>query len=111
MFRRFRWANRDLPPIRRHRRLFFGKSESVPAFTGGWGLRRNASQPRALCGAVTSDDRLGVFRPTKDGADKPSRFAKLGRVFARLIVAVRLAFRRPATSPMHATHGPATNGG
>ena len=65
----------------------------------------------ALCGAVTSDDRLGLFRPTKDGADKPSRFAQLGRVFARLVVAVRLAFRRPATSAMHATHGPATNGG
>src|SRR5215203_169421 len=80
-------------------------------YRGGWGLRRNASQPHALCGAVTSDDRLGVFRPTKDGADKPSRFAKLGRVFARLVVTVRLAFRRPTTSPMHATHGPATNGG
>src|SRR5215204_5484572 len=77
----------------------------------GWGLRRNATQPHALCGALSLYDRLGVFRPTNDGADKPSRFAKLGRVFARLIVAVRLAFRRPATSPMHATHGPATNGG
>ena len=35
---------------------------------------------------------------------------EFGRAFARLVVAVRLAFRRPATSPMHATHGPATNG-
>ena len=67
--------------------------------------------PMHCGGAWASDNRLGLFRPTKDGADKPSRFAKLGRVFARLVVAVRFALWRPATSPVHATHGPAPNGG
>jgi hypothetical protein len=62
-------------------------------------------------GAWASDNRLGLFRPTKDGLNKPSRFAKLGRVFARLVVAVRFALWRPATSPVHAAHGPAPNGG
>src|SRR5215204_6894787 len=109
MFRRFRWGNRDLPPIRRHRRLFFGKSESVPAFTEGVGLETERESTPCTVRRLTSDDRLGVFRSTKDGADKPSRFAKLGRVFARLIVAVR--FGLPATSAVHATHGPAPNGG
>jgi hypothetical protein len=32
-------------------------------------------------------------------------------VFAGLVVAVRFALWRPATSPVHATHGPAPNGG
>src|SRR5829696_84332 len=63
------------------------------------------------CGGARLQTRLGLFRPTKDGADKPSRVAKLGRVFARLVVAVRFALWRPATSPVHATHGPAPNGG
>jgi hypothetical protein len=61
-------------------------------------------------GAPALDNRLGLFRLAKDGADKPSRFAKLGRVFAGLVVAVRFALWRPAASPVHATHGPAPNG-
>src|SRR5215207_8854977 len=110
MFRRLRRGNRDLPPIRRASASIFRKSRKGASVTEGVGLETERDSTPCT-GALSLYDRLGVFRPTKDGADKPSRLAKLGRVFARLIVAVRLAFRRPATSPMHATHGPATNGG
>jgi len=62
-------------------------------------------------GARASDNRLGLFRPPKDGLDKPSRFAKFGRVFTRLVVAVRFALWRPAASPcMRHTAQPLTAG-
>src|SRR5215207_1274207 len=76
-----------------------------------WGLRTECES--TPCTVRRRDFRRSPrpLSPTKDGADKPSRFANLGRVFARLVVAVRFALWCPATSAVHATHGPAPNGG
>src|SRR5215207_6609666 len=67
--------------MRPHHRLFL---DGIGASRDGEvGLEdRTRVSPMHCGGARASGNRLGLFRPTKDGADKPSRFAKLGRVFA-----------------------------
>ena|SRR5215218_3140663 len=101
-------ASHALPIQRRHGLV----QELIASHDGEGGARgRKRVNPMHCSSAGGLDDRLDVFCLTEYLADKPSRFANLGRVFARLVVAVRFGLWRPATSAVHATHGPAPNGG